>query len=469
VVGRFPEPSESDRSEAAPRAYERLLARALRPFGQVEPREGLTAAVMALTVFLLLSAYYLLKTAREPLILLQGGAEVKSYASAGQSLLLLVVVRGYAELAKRVGRMKLVAIVYLFFASNLVLFWLLSRLEVPLGIPFYLWVGIFSVTAIAQFWSFANDIYKPEQGKRLFGILGIGSSLGAVVGAWIAKQLASLGPYTLMLSAAGVLVVCVSLFLVVERHVDGDARRDKTVREDAPVSQEGLIPLLLHSKYLLLLGVFTLLLNCVNSNGEYLIDRTLLETVKARGLSEAAATTFIGEFKGDFFGWVNLVGVVLQLFAVSRILQYIGVRRALFVLPVVASLSYAAFIIQPVLSVLRFGKIAENSLDYSLQNTARQALFLVTSRAEKYVGKNVVDTLIVRLGDVASAGLVFMASRLELPTQGLAVLNLILIGAWLGVLILIGREHRRREAQAAEGEIGVQHGAEPVLRQETVA
>jgi AAA family ATP:ADP antiporter len=416
----------------------------LRPFGQVEPREGLTAAVMALTVFLLLSAYYLLKTAREPLILLEGGAEIKSYASAGQSLLLLAVVRGYAELAKRVGRMKLVATIYLFFAANLVLFWVLSRFEVPLGIAFYLWVGIFSITAIAQFWSFANDIYKPEQGKRLFGILGIGSSLGAVAGAWIAKQLAALGPYTLMLSAAVVLVVCVFLFVVVERHVDDDARRDKTAREDEPVSQEGLLPLLLHSKYLMLLGVLTLLLNCVNSNGEYLIDRTLLETVQARGMNESAATTFIGEFKGDFFGWVNLIGVLLQLFAVSRILQYVGVRRALFVLPVIASISYTAFIIQPVLSVLRIGKMAENSLDYSLQNTARQALFLVTSRAEKYVGKNVVDTLIVRLGDVTSAGLVYGATRLALPIQGLAALNLILIGGWLVVLFVIGREHRRR-------------------------
>jgi AAA family ATP:ADP antiporter len=443
-VGRFPESSESDSNEAAPRPYERLLARLLRPFGQVEPREGLTAAVMALTVFLLLSAYYLLKTAREPLILLEGGAEIKSYASAGQSLLLLAVVRGYAELAKRVGRMKLVATIYLFFAANLVLFWLLSRFGVPLGIAFYLWVGIFSVTAIAQFWSFANDIYKPEQGKRLFGILGIGSSLGAVAGAWIAKQLAALGPYTLMLSAAVVLVVCVFLFVVVERHVDDDARRDKTKRDDEPVSQEGLLPLLLHSKYLMLLGVLTLLLNCVNSNGEYLIDRTLLETVQARGMSETAATTFIGEFKGDFFGWVNLIGVLLQLFAVSRILQFVGVRRALFVLPIVASISYTAFIIQPVLSVLRIGKMAENSLDYSLQNTARQALFLVTSRAEKYVGKNVVDTLIVRLGDVASAGLVYGATRLALPIQGLAALNLILIGSWLVVLLVIGREHRRR-------------------------
>src|ERR1700723_3342372 len=96
---------------------ERVLARALRPFAKVEAPESVSTAILTLTVFLLLTAYYLLKTAREPLILLHGGAEVKSYAAAGQAMLPLVVVRAYSEVAKRVGRMKLLATVYLFFAS----------------------------------------------------------------------------------------------------------------------------------------------------------------------------------------------------------------------------------------------------------------------------------------------------------------------------------------------------------------
>src|SRR5687768_18001740 len=126
---------------------DRLLARALRPFAKVEPSEAVTAALLTLTVFLLLMAYYFLKTAREPLILLQGGAEVKSYAAAGQSLLLLFVVPAYSALARRVGRMKLLAGVYGFFALNLLVFAALVQAEVPLGVAFYLWVGIFNVTA----------------------------------------------------------------------------------------------------------------------------------------------------------------------------------------------------------------------------------------------------------------------------------------------------------------------------------
>lgn len=431
------------------RSSERLLSRLFRPFGRVEPQEVVGAALMTSTVFLLLLAYYLLKTAREPLILLQGGAEVKSYAAAGQAVLLLFVVRAYSELAKRVGRMKLIASVYLFFGSNWLLFAALTRAGIPIGVAFYLWVGLFNGVAIAQFWSFANDIYSPAQGQRLFGILGIGMSLGAVAGAAIAKPLAALGPATLMLVAACVLVLCVGLLRVIDRrsvHATGTSSAG-AAPEARPIGSEGPWTLLLRSKYLLWMSALMIVLNCVNSTGEYLLDRTLLEAVRSGDTQGADATTFIGQFKADFFGWVNAIGTLLQLFVVSRVLQFAGVRRALFVLPVVAAASYCALLFQPVLALLRIAKIAENSLDYSVQNTARHALFLVSSRVEKYVGKATVDTLMVRLGDVASAGLIWVATRLELPIRALAGVNLALIAAWLFIVVAIGREHRRRSGE----------------------
>src|SRR5580698_3205268 len=117
----------SNPTPAAVAAKRSILATMLRPFAVVEPDEVVTAAVMTFTVFLLLTAYYILKTAREPLILLQGGAEVKSYASAGQSLLLVPVIGAYTALARRVGRMKLLASVYLFFFSNLLVFAALAK------------------------------------------------------------------------------------------------------------------------------------------------------------------------------------------------------------------------------------------------------------------------------------------------------------------------------------------------------
>src|SRR5450432_4148236 len=168
---------------------------ALRLFADVRAGEGPTVLLLTANVFLLLTAYYFLKVAREPLILLGGGAEVKSYASVGQSILLVAVTAIYGWLASRVGRMSLIAWVTVFFVGNLVVFWALGESGAPLGVPFFLWVGIFNLVTVAQFWSFAADIYSEEQGKRLFPIIGIGSSIGAVAGAWIADELFFIGPF----------------------------------------------------------------------------------------------------------------------------------------------------------------------------------------------------------------------------------------------------------------------------------
>ncbi len=422
---------------------DRALSFLLRPFAKVEPSEALTACVMTLTVFLLLSAYYLLKTAREPLILLHGGAEVKSYAAAGQAVLLLGFVQVYGWVAKKVGRMRLLLGVYLFFASNLVIFAALARSSVPVAIPFYLWVGVYNYTSIAQFWGYASDVYTPEQGKRLFAVIGIGSSVGAVAGAQLAKSLVPLGPQALMLGAAILLGVCCGLLVWVNARVEAPhSKKDKDV-DTKPLSHESAFALLTHDKFLLLIAALTLLINWCNSNGEYILDRTLLAAVPA-GSTEKAAQIFLGKFKADYFEWVNVLGVVLQLFAVSRILDKLGVRVALFFLPVVAFGGYTVMLVSPVLSLIRLAKVAENSLDYSVQNTARQALYLVATRVEKYVGKTAVDSFFVRLGDVFSAAVVWLGAKLALSTPVFAAINLTLILVWLFLVVLVGREHRRR-------------------------
>jgi AAA family ATP:ADP antiporter len=432
--------------QAATPPYERLLARMLGPFAKVEPMESVTLVVLTVTAFLLLTAYYLLKTAREPLILLGGGAEVKSYAAAGQALLLLAVVRGYGALAKRAGRFKLIACVYLLFASNLLIFGLLARGGVAIGVPFYLWVGIFNYTSIAQFWAFATDVYSPEQGKRLFAVLGVGSSLGAVAGARVAHALVPLGPHMLMLVATGLLLVCVALFAWVDARSRAELPTGDASVPDQPLGDQSVLDLLARDRYLLLLALLTLILNCVNANGEYILDRTLLDSL-AQMPGDVNAAAFIGRFKADYFGWVNLVGVILQLFVVSRVLTRFGVRGALFVLPFVAFGAYSIIAVAPRLLLVRFSKIAENSIDYSLQNTARQALYLITTRAQRFVGKTAIDTFFVRFGDVMSAGLVWLGAWLALPTFAFAAINLFLIAVWLGVVVALTREHRRRSGE----------------------
>ena len=175
------------------------LEKLLSPIADVRRGESVNALLLTLLMFLLLAGYYMLKTAREVFILSEGGAEVKSYASAGQAILLLGLVPAYGAFASRVSRVSLVTWVSLFFVSNIVLFGLANSAGVRIGIPYFLWVGIFNVMVIAQFWAFANDIYTPEQGKRLFPLIGVGSSLGAWLGSVRAGHLMeAYGPIRLL-------------------------------------------------------------------------------------------------------------------------------------------------------------------------------------------------------------------------------------------------------------------------------
>jgi ATP:ADP antiporter, AAA family len=441
-------PAGPGERQCAPRP---ATVRLLRPFAEVRPREVVTALLLTLNVFLLLTAYYLLKVAREPLILLGGGAEVKSYAGAGQALLLVVMVRAYDALARRLERMRLIGSVLLFFTLNLVAFWALGTSGVPLGVPFFLWVGIFNVTVVAQFWSFANDIYTPEQGGRLFAILGIGSSIGAVVGARIAGQLIGhLGPYGLMPLAGVLLLVCLGLFYVVHRRERrGVHRREAAtqqaapaVRDDVRIAVQGGPKLVFKSRYLLLVALLILLINWVNTTGEYVLDRTLLagavEDASARGMSVAH---YVGAFKASFFGWVNLFGVLLQLFAVSRVVRYLGVPHSLLVLPLLSLTGYGVMAFAPLLPLIFVAKVAENSLDYSLQNTVRYALFLVTTREAKYTAKTFIDTFVVRFGDVLAAACVWVGSVLAVGTRSFALFNVLLVLGWLVVAVAIGRRY----------------------------
>jgi AAA family ATP:ADP antiporter len=425
-----------------------LLARLMRPFTKVHPDEAMTVVLMTACAFALLTAYYLLKTVREPLILLQGGPEVKLYARAGQILLMLGVVHVYGQLARRLGRIKLLGIVFLFFISNLAVFAILAGTDLPIGLPFFLWVGVFSYTVVAQFWALAADIYSEEQGKRLFPIIGGGSSIGAVVGGLFAKSLVPFGPQVLMSTAVVILLGCVGLILWIERRAVR-ARAAEAAEEkhpDEPLADESAWHLLARDRYLLFIAGLVVFLNWVNSSGEYLLDRILVAAARDAAAGGANAHAYIGAFKADYYFWYNSIGVALQLFAVSRVFKLVGVRGALFVMPIFALLAYGGAAMLPVIAVMRFVKIGENSLQYSLQDTTRNALYLVTARVEKFVGKTAVDTVGVRSGAIMSTIMVFIGSRLGWSTATFAVINVGLAVAWLGFVLLVRREHRRRSA-----------------------
>jgi AAA family ATP:ADP antiporter len=436
---------------AAPRTR---LERFLAHLADVRAGEGVGALVLALNLFLLLGAYYMLKTAREALILSEGGAEVKSYSAAGQAILLLAVVPLFGAFASRVNRVNLVSGVMLFFASNLAVFIVLGRLGFHEGVPFFLWVGVFNVMVIAQLWAFANDLYTRREGERLFPLLGLGSSLGAWLGAVAAARvIRAAGPYGLMTAAAVLLIGCVALTRWIDRrHVrtEGAGARENA---EKPLGKEGAFQLIFHDPYLMLIAALVVLLNIVNTSGEFLLSK-LVVAQAARAFPDAIAMAadrqrFIGEFYGSFFAWVNIAGLVLQTFFVSRIFKAIGPARALFIGPTIALVGYSVILVAPLLGLVQVLKVLDNSVDYSIQNTARQALFLPTSREAKYKAKAAIDAFFMRFGDVLQAGVVYVGTALGFVLSSFAALNLAFTMVWLFVAAALTREYAKRSSGSA--------------------
>jgi AAA family ATP:ADP antiporter len=430
------------------------LDRILGIFTDVRAGEGVTALLLMLNIFLLLAAYYLLKTIREPLILnVPGGAEVKSYSAAAMAGLLIILVPLYSAVAARVSRVRLINGVTLFFIACLLTFFGLGEAGVPIGVPFFIWVGIFSLMMVAQLWAFAADVYTVDQGRRLFAIVGFGASLGAIVGSFATGQLVRLyGPPVFMLAAAGLLAVCLLLTNVVnarEQHTQAPKPRQ-------PARQRSGFSLVFSDRYLLLIAGLMLVYNLVNTTGEYILAKTVVtlyakthNAVAAGGLDESKV---IGEFYGNYFTMVNVFSAVLQAFVVSRVLKYFGVRVALLALPAVALVGYGGMAFVPLLPFIRTVKLAENSIDYSLQNTTRNALYLPTSREAKYKAKQANDAFFMRFGDVLSAGLVFAGTRwLSFGSRQFALVNVALIAVWLVLAVFIGRRFDRLTATPAPG------------------
>jgi ATP:ADP antiporter, AAA family len=419
------------------------LDRSLSLFADVRTGEGVTAVLMLANIFVLLVCYSVIKTVREPLILLGGGAEVRSYAAAGQAILLMGFVPLYGWFASRVDRTKLLVGVTLFFFAGIELFALSVAAHVPyIGVAFFIWVGIFNISLVAQFWSYANDIYTTDAGNRLFPIITIGMTAGAPLGSFAAAQLFGLGlasQVILQLSAV-LLLLSLVLYLLVNA---GETRHAAAPK--AALAKGGGFRLVFGSGYLRLIALLVVLLNVVNTTGEYLIARLVAN--HANQLASANPTfdqeAYIGAFFGSYQLWVNVAAFLLQAFVASRLIKYKGLRGALLALPLIALGGYTIIAAGAGFAVVRWIKTAENATDYSIMNTARQLLWLPTSREEKYKGKQAVDTFFHRGGDVLSAGVVYFGtSIIGMGIAGFAAGNVVLSLIWIGVAILILRRHR---------------------------
>jgi AAA family ATP:ADP antiporter len=397
-------------------------------------------------LFLLLTAYYILKVVREPLILLGGGAVSRSYARGVQAGLLFLVIPVYSALANRFEPARLVKWIFGLFVACLAAFFMLGKLGVAIGFPFFVWLGIFSTLSIAQFWSLATDVMTEGEGKRLFPIIAAGGTIGGILGAQIAaRAIERLHPYHLMLVAAGLLAGC--MLLTHESH--GAALGHRERRAERPPQERDArsgFALLVADHYLLLIGLSVLVLNFVNTTGDFILAEMV--NTKARTLAVAERRHFIGAFYGDFQTWVSILTAVVQIGVVARVFKSVGIGSALLFLPMLAVTGYGASAMVPLLAVVAAVKVVENSTDYSLQNTIQQALFLPTSRDAKYKAKSAIDTLSVRLGDLVSTGLVFVGAQFHLSILGFALTNVVAGLLWIWIAVQLRRSQRRMTSES---------------------
>jgi AAA family ATP:ADP antiporter len=481
----MPVPATAAPASRPARAYP-LGYKILRLFADIRPGEASKALLLAANIFLLLLAYYILKPLRESLLLIdKDSAVVKSALGGAQAVLFVFVIKAFSRLASKVPRHTLITWTTSFFISNLVVFFFLhlgGMAVKPMGIIFFVWIGIFNYFVIAQFWGFANDLYSDETGKRTFPLVALGATLGGLVATLpFMKRLRDIlggnWEFKLMLVAGIVLALCIVLARTIHRRDVRQAREDRekglagaaaTVKvQGQPLKAGGGFRLVFKSRYLLLIALMIGLYNFVNATGEFIISQVTVDQAIASNGPQTAGTPAGQAANGpaglprqteskaihnafmDYQLLTNVIALVIQLLFVSRIFKWVGVGGALLFLPLLALGGYTLISFGAVLVLVRWVKALENGTDYSLQNTTKAALFLVTTREEKYKAKAAIDTFFVRGGDTISALAVVAGTQLlGLRIERYALLNVAVVAALVFICVRIIRAYKRRKAAA---------------------
>ena len=455
--------NEREQPDSGP-AYERFL----RLFADVHPREGATSLFLVANIFLILVAFYLIKPVREGwLAVTEIGdltkLEIKAYSAFAQSLLLLGILPIYARLAARWSRHHLILRVGILFGVLLVAFWLtqpnllLGRLPL-LGILFYLFVGIFSVTLVAQFWAFSTDVYGAERGARLFPLIAVGAALGATLGSWLGQKLVSMpsiDAFDLILVALLPLGASLVLAMITDRRgTYGEPSQWTTDRwqEAAAPHGDGPFRLIFRHRYLTATALMVMIFTWVVTSGDNIlfsiVQSTLAEELAHLGDTPEAFNLALQEataaFYGDLYFWINLLTLILQAFVVSRILSAGGMQALLYTTPFISLVAYASMAFVPILGLIKVLKVAENSSTLSIHNTARHMLWLPTSKEMLYQAKPTVDTLFVRMGDGLAALTILIGTRVfHLGNFGFVIINIFLVLVWIALSTYLNREHEK--------------------------
>jgi AAA family ATP:ADP antiporter len=445
----------ADSAHAAGSAIHPWLTRLV----QVEPHE-LRALLWSFAYFFsLLCGYYIVRPMRDAMGI-AGGVEQLQWLFTGTFVAMLAAVPVFGWVSSRFPRSRFLPYVYYFFIANLLIFYALLRRQgshVYAARAFFIWASVYNLFVVSVFWSFMADLYTNPQAKRLFGFIAAGGTIGALVGPVLAASLGrSLGAANLLLLSAGFMglaVLCIHRLIAWKAEQQGAASAEQGVAETRPLGGGvvAAIPLVLRSPYLLGIALFMMLFTTASTVLYFQQAQIVRDAVE----SSAERTAVFAAI--DLA--VNALTITIQVSLTGRLVRALGIASALALIPVLLGLGFLALGFAPVLAVIVAVQILRRAGDYAITRPAREMLYVVLGREEKYKAKNFVDTVVYRGGDAVSAWAYAGLRAMGLSLGAIAFVTVPVAGFWAWLAYRLGRSQEALAARTMEGEARWRPGA----------
>jgi len=426
---------------------ETVLHRWLARVVNVRPGEARALCWSFAYFFCLLAGYYVLRPLRDEMGI-AGGVRNLPWLFTATFFVMLAVVPVFGAVVAKLPRRRFIPLVYHFFVLNIAVFWLLLTLDIAavhVARAFFVWISVFNLFAVSVFWSFMADLYASGQGKRLFGFIAAGGSAGALLGPAVTVALAvPLGPVNLLIVAAVLLEAAVLCALRLEAaaprlKTEAPAGATPASRpENAGMGGGWLagVSLLLRSRYLAGIALWVALLSLA---GTFLYFQQA--NIVAAASDDPAVRTRI-------FATIDLaigiLTILVQFAATGRLITRFGAGPAAAFLPAVFCLGFLALWLAPALWVVIAFQAAQRAANFAISNPAREVLFTVLEREEKYKAKNVIDIVVFRGGDAVSGWLFAALRGAGLEPGAISLATVPVTAAWLALALALGRVHERR-------------------------
>lgn len=414
----------------------------------VKPGEITALSTSFVYFFCLLCAYYIIRPLRDEMGIM-GGIENLPWVFSGTFIAILLMVPLYGWLCSRFQRSKLLPIVYLFFISHLLIFYGLFYADVSSAVvarSFFIWVSVFNLFVVSVFWSFMDDIYDKHQAKRLFGSIAAGGTMGAIVGPFITSWLVRpLGTENLLLISVVFISICLLCIKLLSKWFDSQAlaKTDTTYQQPMRGHWFSGFTLVIQSKYLL--GICLLMLLYSSLSTFLYFQQASIIKVSFESSEERTAVFAMIDLA------VNVITLAIQFFLTSRIVKHLGLSWTLAMIPLLLCIGFIALALSPVLSVLILVQVFRRAGNYAIMRPAREMLYVVLGREEKYKAKNFIDTAVYRGGDAVSAWLYDGMKVMGLSISQIALIAAPLAALWAVIAYQLGKQREQIAQQTGDG------------------